>query len=117
MVTAFDMVGGVLDSEMRRSLQTVRREVSEGRSPSDALQQHGLATPVSMRLLRVAEQTGSMGEMMESAATFHEDEVARDIDVFTKLFEPILMMVIGVVIGGVVLLMYVPIFELAGAIQ
>lgn len=117
MVNALDMVGGVLDAEMRRRLKIVRQEVSEGRTPSDVLQQHGLATPVSVRLLRVAEQTGSMGEMMESAAAFHEDEVARDIDIFTRLFEPALMMVIGVVIGGVVLMMYVPIFELAGAIQ
>jgi general secretion pathway protein F len=117
MVKALDMVGGVLDAEMRRRLRIVRQEVSEGQAPSVALQQHGLATPVSIRLLRVAEQTGSMGEMMESAASFHEDEVARDIDIFTRLFEPILMMVIGLVIGGVVLLMYVPIFELAGAIQ
>lgn len=117
MVNALDMVGGVLDADLRNKLITVRGEVSEGRSLSDTLQMHGLATPVAVRLLRVAEQTGSMGEMMESAASFHEDEVARDIDLFTRLFEPILMMAIGMVIGAVVLLMYVPIFELAGAIQ
>jgi len=117
MVNALDMVGGVLDADLRRELSVVRMEVSEGRSLSDTLQAHNLATPVAVRLLRVAEQTGSMGEMMESAASFHEDEVARDIDIFTRLFEPALMMGIGVVIGAVVLLMYVPIFELAGAIQ
>ncbi len=68
-----------------------------------------------MRLLRVAEQTGSMSEMLESAAAFHEEELARAVDMFTRLFEPALMMVIGLLVGAVVLLMYMPIFELAGA--
>lgn len=114
---ALDMASGVIEAGMRRQLALARAAVSEGMSLSESFSRHGLATPVALRLLRVAERTGRMGEMLESAANFHEEELARDIDMFTRLFEPLLMAVIGVVIGTVVLLMYIPIFELASAIQ
>jgi len=55
--------------------------------------------------------------MMERIAVFHDEELARWIDWFTKLFEPLLMAVIGTVIGAIVVLMYLPIFELAGSLQ
>jgi general secretion pathway protein F len=114
---ALDMASGILEPGLRRQLEDARRAVSEGRPLSEAFQQHGLATAVGSRLIRVAEQTGSMSEMLESAAAFHEEELARDVDMFTRLFEPLLMMGIGLVVGTVVLLMYMPIFELAGSIQ
>jgi general secretion pathway protein F len=55
--------------------------------------------------------------MMERIATFHEDEIARWVDRMTRLFEPLLMVVIGLVIGIIVLALYMPIFELAGSVQ
>jgi general secretion pathway protein F len=58
-----------------------------------------------------------MATMMERIAGFHDEELARWIEWFTKLFEPVLMAVIGVVIGAIVILMYLPIFELAGSLQ
>ena len=58
-----------------------------------------------------------MGEMMERVAEFHEQELARWIDWFSRLFEPLLMAFIGLVIGTIVVMMYMPIFELAGSIQ
>ena len=84
---------------------------------SVAMESHGLTTPVSLRLLRVGERSGQMGEMMERIAVFHDEELARWVDWFTKVFEPLLMAVIGLVIGGIVVLMYLPIFELAGSVQ
>jgi general secretion pathway protein F len=84
---------------------------------SRALEQYGLTTPVALRMLRVGERTGRMGEMMERIASFYEDETARWVERFTKLFEPLLMAFIGLVIGVIVVLMYLPIFELAGSIQ
>jgi general secretion pathway protein F len=68
-------------------------------------------------MLRVGERTGRMGEMMEAIAGFHDEEMARWVDWFTRLFEPILMAIIGVVIGAIVVLMYMPIFELAGSMR
>jgi general secretion pathway protein F len=76
-----------------------------------------LTTTVALRMLAVAEKGGNMGEMMEQVAAFHDEELARWVDWFTRLFEPILMAAIGLVIGVIVILMYMPIFELAGGIQ
>jgi general secretion pathway protein F len=55
--------------------------------------------------------------MLEKAAAFHDTEMNHWIDRFTRLFEPVLMLVIGLAIGGIVILLYLPIFELAGALQ
>jgi len=55
--------------------------------------------------------------MMERIAGFHDEELARWVDWFTRLFEPVLMALIGLVIGAIVILMYMPIFELAGNLQ
>ena len=93
------------------------RAISEGRNVSQSMEANGLATPVALRMIAVGEKGGNMGEMLESIATFHDEELARWVDWFTRLFEPILMAIIGLVIGAIVVLMYMPIFELAGNIQ
>jgi general secretion pathway protein F len=93
------------------------RASRNGRPAADSLESCGLTTPVASRMLAVGERGGNMGEMMERAAIFHEEELARWIDWFSRLFEPLLMALIGLVIGGIVVLMYMPIFELAGSIQ
>jgi general secretion pathway protein F len=117
IVTALDMVVGLLPISLHPSLAAARRDIGEGRSISAAFETHGLTTAVSLRLLRVAERTGQMGEMLERTAGFHEEDISQSIEWFIRLFEPLLMIVMGVVIGVVVLLMYAPIFELAGSIQ
>jgi general secretion pathway protein F len=68
-------------------------------------------------MLRVGERTGQMGEMMERIGFFYDEEIARVVDWFTRLLEPLLMVIIGLVVGVIVVLMYMPIFELAGNIQ
>ena len=76
-----------------------------------------LATPVASRMMVVGERSGDMGEMLAQIARFHDDEVARTVEWFTRAFEPLLMAFLGLAIGGVVVLMYMPIFELAGSIR
>jgi general secretion pathway protein F len=117
IVTALDMVTGLLPSTLHSALAAARRDIVEGRSISAAFESHGLTTAVSLRLLRVAERTGQMGEMLERTAGFHDEDISQSIEWFIRLFEPLLMVAIGIVIGVVVLLMYAPIFELAGSIQ
>jgi len=117
VVTALDMVEGLLHPTLRGLLKRAASDIREGKPTSQAMEAHHLTTPVSLRMLRVGERTGRMGEMMERIAAFYDEEMARWVDWFTRLFEPILMAVIGIVIGGIVVLMYMPIFELAGSIQ
>ena len=117
IVNALQMVSDLLRTSMRESLALALASIREGRSISQSMESHGLTTPVALRMLRVGERTGRMGEMMERIAAFYEEETARWVVRFTKLFEPLLMVFIGLIIGGIVVLMYFPIFELAGSIQ
>jgi general secretion pathway protein F len=117
IMTALSMTSGLLSVSLQNRLSGASAAIKEGRSISDAMEANDLVTPVALRMLRVGERTGRMGEMMERVAAFHDDEVARWVDLFTRLFEPLLMAAIGIVIGIIVVLMYLPIFELAGSIQ
>ncbi len=117
VVTAFDMTRGLLGAAAQPRLAAATRAVREGRSLTESLTEHGLTTPVAERMLRVGERSGNMGEMMERIAAFYDAELSRWVNVATRLIEPIMMTVIGLLIGGIVVLMYFPIFELAGAIK
>jgi len=117
LVTALGMVAGLMPAGMRTQLAAGTQRIREGASISAGMEAAGLTTPVAVRLLRVGERSGEMAEMMDRIAVFHDEELARWIDLVTKLFEPLLMAAIGVVIGAIVVLMYLPIFELAGSLQ
>ncbi len=116
-VTALEMTRGLLAANAQPRLAAATRAVREGQSLADSLARHGLTTTVAERMLRVGEKSGNMGEMMERIAAFYDEELSRFVDVATRLIEPAMMAVIGLVIGAIVVLMYFPIFELAGSIR
>jgi general secretion pathway protein F len=107
----------VLTGAKVHALRQARQAIGQGQSLSTALEQHALSTPVALRLLRVGEQTGQLGSMLSRTAAFYDNETTRWIERFTKAFEPILMAAIGIVIGLIVILLYMPIFDLAGNLQ
>jgi general secretion pathway protein F len=117
LVSALDMGGELLHPLLRERLARASRAIREGRGVAQSMEANGLTTPVALRMLNVGEKSGNMGEMLEQIAAFHDEEMARWVDWFTRLFEPILMTIIGLVIGVIVILMYMPIFELAGNLQ
>jgi general secretion pathway protein F len=117
VVKALQMVSELLQLSLRGQLALAAASIREGQPISYSMERYGLTTPVALRMLRVGERSGRMGEMMERIASFYEEETARWVERFTKLFEPLLMVFIGLLIGGIVVLMYFPIFELAGSIQ
>jgi general secretion pathway protein F len=116
-LSALRMSAGVVRSASRAAYASATRAVSEGQSLASAMERYGLTTPVAARMLRVGERSGNMGEMMERIADFCDEELARWVAVVTRLIEPVLMIVIGLVIGVIVVLMYFPIFQLAGSIR
>ena len=116
-VQALDMVRDLLAAHLRPQLARAKKLIEEGQPMSAALAAAGLATPVASRMMAVGERSGDMGQMFLQIARFHDDEVARFIDWFTRAFEPVLMAVLGSAVGLVVVLMYMPIFELAGSIN
>jgi general secretion pathway protein F len=117
VVRSLDMGRDLLAAHLRPHLAQARRLIEEGRLMSAAFMAAGLATPVAARMMAVGERTGDMGEMMGRIARFHDEEISRNIDWFARIFEPVLMAVLGLAVGGIVVVMYMPIFELAGSIQ
>lgn len=117
LMSALSQVGGILDLRMQKRLAAARHAIGTGQQLSIALEEAGLSTVIASRLLRVGERSGQMGAMLERVAEFHEDELNRWIDWASRLFEPLLMVFIGLIIGAVIVLMYMPIFELAGSVQ
>lgn len=114
---ALEMVSGLLQSHFRPKVAAAAKHIREGKTISSAMEQEGLTTAVGNRMLRVGERTGLMGDMMERIGNFHDEEIARWVEWTTKLIEPLLMAFIGIIIGGIIILMYMPIFELAGSIN
>jgi general secretion pathway protein F len=117
IVPALDMVSGLLSAALQERLATATQKVREGIPLSQAFESDGLTTAVALRMLRVGERAGNMGEMMERVAAFHDEEMARWAEWVTKLLGPMLMLLMGLVIGAIVVLMYLPIFQLAESIR
>ncbi len=112
LATAASTLGAGLAPSAQHAADALQRGVGV----AAALEQHGLTTPVSRRMLGVAERTGGLAGMLEAVADFHDAELARASDRLARLFEPLVMLLLGLVIGGVVVLLYLPIFDLAGAV-
>jgi general secretion pathway protein F len=114
IVHAIDTVQAMVSPAVRSGLQQARLAVESGLPLSSAFAANGLTTPISLRMLRVGERTGDMGPMLTQSAAFYDGEISRWIDRFTRTFEPLLMAAIGLVVGAIVVLLYMPIFDLAG---
>ena len=114
IVQAIDTVMSMVSPAVRAGLHSARLAVESGLPLSSAFAAHGLTTPISLRMLRVGERTGDMGPMLTQSAAFYDGEISRWIDRFTRTFEPLLMAAIGLVVGAIVVLLYMPIFDLAG---
>ncbi|QJD88660.1 type II secretion system F family protein [Duganella dendranthematis] len=114
IVQAIETVQGMVSAGMRQHLQTARVAVEAGLPLSTAFEASQLTTPISLRMLRVGERTGDMGPMLTQSAAFYDGEIGRWIERFTRTFEPLLMAAIGLVVGAIVVLLYMPIFDLAG---
>ncbi len=112
-VAALQAAGELLGPVLRPGLARAVQQVQAGGRLSEALQAQGLCTPVSLRMVRVGEQTGESGAMFERAALFYDEELARFTAWVGKVLGPVLMLVMGGLIGGIVVLMYLPIFQVA----
>lgn len=117
ILQAMRLAEGLLAAETLVRYRHAIAAIGRGESVSQAFEGAALVTPVSLRMLRVGERSGRLGEMMGRAARFHDGEIARRIDVFARSFEPLLMAAIGLVVGTIVVLLYMPIFDLAGSLR
>jgi general secretion pathway protein F len=117
IVAAMDTVTGVVSPGLKPKLNAAKGTIESGTTLSTAFAANGLTTPISLRMLRVGERSGELGQMLTQSAAFYDGEITRWIDRFTRTFEPLLMAAIGIVVGAIVVLLYMPIFDLAGSLS
>lgn len=118
LVQALGMTARLLpQAALASGLKIATQQIGEGLSISISMTSNGLTDDVADRLLQAGERNGNLGEMMERVANFYDDEMGKWLDWASRLFEPLLMAIVGAVIGAVVLMMYLPIFELASGFQ
>ncbi|MDR3432774.1 MAG: type II secretion system F family protein [Rouxiella aceris] len=116
-VDALSMTGSLLPDGYRPRLAGVLNEVRAGKTISQTLDSYQLTTPVAARLLAVGERGGELPAMCERIAAFYDESLERAIETFSKVFEPLLMLIVGGMVGLVVFLLYMPIFEMAGSLS
>jgi len=107
----------VLPPALRGGGAAVEKAVRDGWSPSESHRRGDMTTAVAEQLLRAGERTGDLGRVLTRVADFHDAEVTRQLERGMRALEPLVMTFIGLCVGTVVVLMYLPIFELASAIQ
>ncbi len=101
---------------VENAIRAVRSAISEGRSMSEPLEQTGIFPGMVVQMISVGEATGAMDQMLSKIADFYDEEVDAAVDALTSALEPMLMVFLGGIIGFVVVAMYLPIFQMAGAV-
>lgn len=114
---ALRLSNALLPLGLQAAGRDVELAVRDGLTPSAAHAHAGMATPVAEQLMIAGERTGDLGSVLTRIAQFHESEVSRTLERAMRALEPLVMVFIGLGVGIVVVLMYMPIFELASAIQ
>jgi len=99
------------------AIMYAREKISEGKTMAEPLMETGVFPPMVVQMIGVGEQTGAMDTMLQKIADFYEDEVDVAVNALTKAMEPLMMVFLGGIVGGLIIAMYLPIFEMAGNIK
>jgi len=102
---------------VEKAIYRARISISEGKSIAEPIQKSGVFPNMVCQMINVGEQTGALDTMLGKIADFYDDEVDTAVKALTSLLEPVMMVILGGLIGGMVISMYLPIFEMAGNIK
>ncbi len=117
LVEALDSVAGATGNIVyENAVRRMRDEVATGQRLQRAMEQTGLFPNMVNQMIAVGEESGSLDDMSAKVATFYEAEVDNAVDAMSSLLEPLIMVVLGVLVGGLVIAMYLPIFKLASVV-
>jgi type IV pilus assembly protein PilC len=101
---------------VENALLKTRQSISEGRSIAEPLAETGIFPPMVVQMISVGEATGALDSMLSKIAAFYDDEIDVAVDSMTALLEPVMMVFLGGIVGGMIIAMYLPIFKLASVI-
>jgi type IV pilus assembly protein PilC len=118
LVNALDIsVRSVGNQFIARQLEVVSTRVREGASLSSALDARGVFPEVAVKMAEVGESTGALQDMLNTAADFYDEEIATRMERFVTLVEPVLLVIMGIVIAGLLLALYLPLFQLSSVLN
>jgi type IV pilus assembly protein PilC len=113
LVEALDSVGPAAGNAVyREATKQVQSEVNIGTSLAQAMQNTGVFPAMAVQMTSIGEESGSLDSMLSKVADYYEREVDETVDALASLIEPMIMVVLGVIVGGIVIAIYLPIFKL-----
>lgn len=117
LVDALDSVAGATGNVVfRNAVEKIKGDVSTGMQLNFSMRTTGVFSSMAIQMTAIGEESGSLDEMLSKVATFYEDEVDNMVDNLTTLMEPMIMAVLGVLVGGLIIAMYLPIFQLGNVV-
>jgi type IV pilus assembly protein PilC len=112
-ITAKTAGNKVLEKGIFKTLE----KISGGLTIAEPLKETGVFPPMVIHMISVGEKTGDLAEMLKKISEFYEEEVNAAVDALTSIIEPVMLVVMGGIIGGVLIAMYLPMFDMIGTIQ
>ncbi len=117
LVEALDSVAGATGNVVyRTAVLNIKNEVASGTQLNFAMKQENIFPAMAVQMTAIGEESGALDTMLDKVATYYEEEVDNAVDGLTSLMEPIIMSVLGVLIGGLIIAMYLPIFQLGSVV-
>lgn len=118
LVNALDVASRSIQNRyLARELQAAGQQVREGRALAAAMNDSGAFPDVSIKMVEVGEQTGALQEMLNSLADFYDEEIETNLGRFITIIEPALLVIMGIIIAGLLLSLYMPLFQLSNALS
>jgi type IV pilus assembly protein PilC len=115
LVNALDIAArSIRNRYLARELQSAGQQVREGRALAMAMQDSGAFSEVAIKMVEVGESTGALQDMLNSLADFYDEEIETNLARFVTLVEPLLLVVMGIIIAGLLLALYMPLFDMGG---
>ena len=102
---------------MEKALREVKTAVKEGKGMGQTMQNSNLFSPLVIQMVSVGEEIGELGKMLDRVAVFYKERVNTFISRFTTMFEPIVLVFMGIVVGILVIAMFMPIFSISSAVK
>lgn len=117
LVDALDSVAGATGNVVfRNAVNKIKQDVSTGMQLNFSMRTTGVFPSMAIQMAAIGEESGSLDAMLDKVASYYEAEVDNAVDNLTTLLEPLIMSVLGVVVGGLIIAMYLPIFSLGGVV-
>jgi len=118
ILSALDIVGSTSGNEViHRAIRKVRSAIKEGETIAKPLSENPVFPAMVVQMISVGEETGALDSMLAKVAEFYDEEVTTGVDGLTSLIEPLMMATLGLVVGGIVIALYLPMFEVINLVK